>query len=618
MSDLGEQIQYLERLLAEGQIELALEGYEQLFAQLPTDEVLRKRVNFLRDSLHRHAPDWQVRTYVISPRAVAEAHIMAERYAEALEILEWLLETDPSDTGLARRVAMVRAMRNGSADVGIEPTASTSQMTPEMLVEAHLAGGDVSAALLLLKSLAHKRPHDQRLQNRLHGLEAAWGKEDGAHSPRVALTVDESTADELPAVAAVDAADDPAPAAFPPLEDEVEIPLEEQQTVARARALPSAKPEPEAFASPPAPAPPSPPPAMPEAVPSPRPPPLPPKRRARSVTDPKRDGYGILRSLLEDAEQALQQGQEQRVPTDKVRSAASPLPPERATSPGKRSARRRAAGDGSSPAVPSAGDPPQAVVRGRRRRKKIRRAHDVGSASDLVQGDPHQPLESKLLQTPLDSTASRDVELFDIHEALTAPDGRSLTSARPRPAPAEPAAAGPSEAAPAGPTPRPADFDDEATVHDEPRSEPAAVPAATVESRSRSRRSGRAADFAPPPPTNVLPGRRDSSRARAGGELVLPGTMNEGGGRSALGTAFSPPPPTAVLPGRRGEGSTTPAEAATGAGRQSEPAAAQAVPDLAPAAAPASDDLFDDDDEPTLLDENPLTATGTGERRKGE
>lgn len=689
MSTLGEQIQQLERMLADGQIELALEGYERLFAQLPTDQVLRNRVNFLRDSLHRHAPKWQVRTYVISPRAVAEAHILAERYAVALEILEWLLENDPSDNGLARRVAMVRAMRNGTTDVGIEPTASTSLMTPEMLVEAHLAGGDVAAALHLLRSLASKRPHDQRLQDRLRGLKAAWGKDDAEISRRLALRADEVTDDATPAVDEATAASVSEPEPEPELEREPELepapepapepalelepenrtldlveevadsdqtvateppaevervtetdaalplapptaepttepgiepaadrvsaaadfdtPLAEQQTIARARPLSAVRPAV----------------AIPQAPP-PGPPPLPAKRPPRSVTDPKRDGYGILRGLLEDAEQALQQEHVQRVPTDQVRSAASPLQSERPTNPSKHSARRKAVEDFGVPAVSpaaAAGPAPASAltsgeaaasavevagqVRGRRRRKKLRQAHDTGSAKDLVEGDPQQPLESKLLHSPHDNTASHDIELFDIHEALTAPDGRSL--AKGKAAAKAVASAAAADAAPPAVDPvlvvesqpavaqratRPEDFDDDETVHQDGLSQRA---------QDKAAGSGRRREFAAPPPTNVVPGRRERSLSPPAGAVVLPGAPARSSGRSALGSTFEPPPPTSVLPGRRGRlgGAAAPAPAVE--------VVASVLPARPPVAGahPASD-LFDEDDDPTLLDQSPL------------
>ena len=678
-------------MLADGQIELALEGYEQLFAQMPTDEVLRNRVNFLRDSLHRHAPDWQVRTYVISPRAVAEAHILAQRYAEALEILEWLLEKDPSDNGLARRVAMVRAMRNGTSDAGIEPTASTSLMTPEMLVEAHLAGGDVAAALHLLRSLAHKRPHDQRLQDRLRGLKAAWGQDDAEISRRVAQTAAERTADvaAVPAVEPETAAppaanrtgdaqlqpDPAAPASGNAVQEsddmvsesdetvaaeseidrvtetdaampaspatDFELSLEEQKTVARSRPIPVVKP------------------ALPQSPRPAEPPPLPPKRQPRSVTDPKRDGYGILRSLLEDAEQALQQEHVQRVPTDQVRSTASPLQSERPTNPSKHSARRRAVEDFGAPAVspavakssskvessapaaspvavpvPAANEVQAAAaevagqVRGRRRRRKLRQAHDTGSAQDLVQGDPQQPLESKLLRSPLESTSAQDIELFDIHEALTAPDGRSLSKAKaaakaaaagaapavlepvaaPEPEPVREVAAGDGPALASAPavepapvvdkTAKPEDFDDDETVHDEELARRLSANVAAA--------IGRPAEFAAPPPTHVVPGRRERPVSSPQGDMVLPGAPVKSSGRSALGNAFEPPPPTNVLPGRRGRrGAAAPPAPAVA------PTVALAASPPQPAAAEnrTASDLFDEDDDPTLLDKSPLLTT---------
>lgn len=174
MSHLTKEIKRLERYVSRGDAEKALKGYERLQTRFPKDPVIRHRVGFLRDTLHRHAPEWQVRTYVISPRAIAEAHIIAQRYEAALELLEGLLEAQPEEQGLARRVAMVRSMRDGREDDGLEITASTHLMSPEMLIDAHLAGGDVGAALRLLKSLCQRRPNDQRLQARMRSLSQAW------------------------------------------------------------------------------------------------------------------------------------------------------------------------------------------------------------------------------------------------------------------------------------------------------------------------------------------------------------------------------------------------------------------------------------------------------------
>ena len=174
MSNLGEQIKRLERYISRGKAEKALDGYERLQSRFPNDQVINNRVAFLRNTLHRHAPEWQVRTYVISPRAIAEAHIIAERYDIALEILEGLHEAQPDEQGLARRVAMVRSMRDGKKDAGLEATASTQIMSPEILIDAHLAGGDVHAALRLLQKLCQRRPHDNKLQRRMQSLSAAW------------------------------------------------------------------------------------------------------------------------------------------------------------------------------------------------------------------------------------------------------------------------------------------------------------------------------------------------------------------------------------------------------------------------------------------------------------
>lgn len=174
MSGLSEKIKRLERYVSRGEAEKALKGYERLQTRFPNDPVINNRVGFLRNTLHRHAPEWQVRTYVISPRAIAEAHIIAGRFVIALEILEGLLEAEPGDHGLARRVAMVRSMRDGKQDAGLEVTASTQIMSPEMLIDAHLAGGDVHAALRLMQKLCQRRPHDNRLQKRMKSLSAAW------------------------------------------------------------------------------------------------------------------------------------------------------------------------------------------------------------------------------------------------------------------------------------------------------------------------------------------------------------------------------------------------------------------------------------------------------------
>jgi len=69
---------------------------------------------------------------------------------------------------------MVRALRDGATDPGIETTASTRFLTPEMLVDAHIAAADFESALKILRTLVERLPGNKKLQARLAALEAAY------------------------------------------------------------------------------------------------------------------------------------------------------------------------------------------------------------------------------------------------------------------------------------------------------------------------------------------------------------------------------------------------------------------------------------------------------------
>ena len=425
MTKLAEEIQRLERFVAAGDADQALQGYERLLARMPRDPVLRKRVDFLRDSLHRHAPDWQVCTYVISPQAVAEAHIMDEHYAEALEILEWMLESHPEDTGLARRVAMVRAMRDGNDDPNIEPTASTHIMSAETLVEAHTAAGEIEAALRLLKAMIAQRKDNARLKERLAALEAAWGRSADELQP---ATLEK----EGPVARAADAVygvQEQAPRA------RVTGPVGRAAEEAFGAADAGDEEDHDVFTNT--------------------------SRRPRSEVAAEaavpEEGGGVLGAMFSEAQKTIKRERlERRVleppggPTARP-PAKPPKPPalRKARKPGgKRAAKHPPVGQGGEgdshtrPGKHSAkikqpasaeeergktkkrARKKSAETTARRKARKLRRRLGEGSGKDLIAGDPHSAAGSRLLGTPPDEvTETAAVEEFDIHEQLTMPEG---------------------------------------------------------------------------------------------------------------------------------------------------------------------------------------------------
>ena len=145
-------VTYLERLVSQGRLSEALEGYQQLLEARPDDNMLRARVQMLQEavtpantsgpwaSIKDAPPPSDPTPFNITQAEVAEGYVLAGRYQDAVALLHRLIALDPQDAGLAARLAYARKMQAHAADEAVSHPEYTSPHGVAVVGAAREAG----------------------------------------------------------------------------------------------------------------------------------------------------------------------------------------------------------------------------------------------------------------------------------------------------------------------------------------------------------------------------------------------------------------------------------------------------------------------------------------------